>query len=46
VVNQIRRANPQKKVRINTLALMDQRGEPVLKQIANENDGTYRFVKN
>jgi hypothetical protein len=44
VVARIRQANPQKKIRINTLAIMDRQGEPVLKQIASENDGTYRFV--
>ena len=44
VVNQIRKANPNKKIRINTLAIMNRDGEPVLKQIASENDGTYRFV--
>ena len=44
VVARIRKANPQKKIRINTLAIMDRQGEPVLKQIASENDGTYRFV--
>ena len=44
VVGGIRRANPQKKIRINTLAIMDRQGEPVLKKIASENDGTYRFV--
>ena len=44
VVNQIRKANPNKKIRINTLALMDRRGESVLKQIASDSGGTYRFV--
>jgi hypothetical protein len=44
VVGRIRLANPQKKIRINTLAIMDRSGEAVLKKIAAENDGTYRFV--
>ena len=44
VVGRIRLANPKKKIRINTLAIMNRDGEPVLKQIASENDGTYRFV--
>ena len=42
----IRHANSKKSVRINTLAFMDRDGERVLKQIARENDGTYRFVQN
>jgi len=42
----IRHANSKKSVRINTLAFMDRDGERVLKQIAQENDGTYRFVQN
>ena len=42
----IRHANSKKSVRINTLAFMDRGGERVLKQIARENDGTYRFVQN
>jgi uncharacterized protein with von Willebrand factor type A (vWA) domain len=46
VLAQIRSANPKDRVRINTLAIMDRGGERVLKQIARENDGTYRFVQN
>jgi Mg-chelatase subunit ChlD len=42
----IRRGNSKKSVRINTFAFMDRVGERVLKQIAQENDGTYRFVQN
>ena len=42
----IKRANPKKNVRINTLAFDSRGGERVLKQIAEENDGTYRFIKN
>ena len=46
VLAQIRSANPKSIARINTLAIMDRGGEKVLKQIAKENDGTYRFVQN
>ena len=46
VLAQIRSANPKGIARINTLAIMDRGGEKVLKQIAKENDGTYRFVQN
>ena len=46
VLGQIRSANPQAAIRINTVAFKDKSGEAVLKQIAMENDGTYRFVQN
>ena len=46
VLAQIRSANPKSIARINALAIMDRGGEKVLKQIAKENDGTYRFVQN
>ena len=46
VLAQIRTANLRFKVCINTLAIMDRGGEKILKQIAKENDGTYRFVQN
>ena len=46
VLGQIRSANPQSAIRINTVAFKDKSGEAVLKQIAAENDGTYRFVQN
>ena len=46
VLGQIRSANPQSAIRINTVAFKDKSGEAVLKQIATENDGTYRFVQN
>ena len=46
VLAQIRSANPKSTARINALAIMDRGGEKVLKQIAKENDGTYRFVQN
>tara|TARA_B100000959_G_scaffold163235_1_gene171106 strand:- start:48 stop:167 length:120 start_codon:yes stop_codon:yes gene_type:complete len=38
--------NSRVKTRNNTVSLMDCGGEKVLKQIAKENDGTYRFVQN
>jgi len=46
VLAKIRSANPKSIARINTLAIMDRGGEKVLKQIAKENGGTYRFVQN
>ena len=46
LLGQIRSANPQSAIRINTVAFKDKSGEAVLKQIAAENDGTYRFVQN
>ena len=46
VLGQIREANPQAVIRINTVAFKDKSGEAVLKQIAAENDGNYRFVQN
>ena len=42
----IRHANSKKNMRINTLAFMSRGGERILKQIAKENDGKYRFVQN
>ena len=45
VLNRLRRLNPNTKARINTVAIMDPAGENVLKQIAGQHDGTYRFVK-
>ncbi len=39
-----RQLNPDTKVRINTIALTSQDGEAILKQIAKENNGDYRFV--
>lgn len=45
VLNLLRQVNPKAKARINTVAIMDPAGEKVLKQIAGQHDGTYRFVK-
>ena len=45
VLNLLRQVNPNAKARINTVAIMDPAGEKVLKQIAGQHDGTYRFVK-
>lgn len=45
VIQQIRNANRVRAARINTLAFHNPIGEAVLKIIARENDGTYRFVK-
>lgn len=46
VLKQIRTANSNAAIRINTVAFKDKSGEAVLKQIAAENDGSYRFVQN
>ena len=40
----IRRANPDAKVHIHTIAFHDPAGEPILKRIAKENRGEYSFV--
>lgn len=44
VADTIRSFNPGGRVQINTIAFHDRGGEPILKIIANENDGDYRFV--
>jgi len=44
IAGQIRQANPGAQIRIHTLAFHDQSGEQVLKRIAEENNGIYRFV--
>ncbi|HUU43206.1 MAG TPA: hypothetical protein VMX57_05470, partial [Planctomycetota bacterium] len=41
----IRDHNPGKRVRIHTIAFYDNAGEPVLRRIAEQNRGNYRFVK-
>lgn len=46
VLGVIKGLNSGKKVRINTIALVDNSGERVLKRIAAENRGTYVFIKN
>lgn len=40
----IQQLNPDQKTRINTIALISRSGESLLKKIANENRGDYRFV--
>lgn len=40
----INRLNQKRSVAIHTIAFHSQMGEPVLKQIARENNGEYRFV--
>ncbi|MEM7624845.1 MAG: VWA domain-containing protein [Planctomycetota bacterium] len=44
VADTIRRLNPGGRVQINTIAFHDRGGEAILKIIADENDGDYRFV--
>ena len=41
---EIKRWNPRTNVRINTIAFLDPSGEQLLRQIADENRGDYRFV--
>ena len=45
VLNLLRQLNPKAKVRINTVSMMNPSGEKVLKQIARQYGGSYRFVK-
>jgi hypothetical protein len=40
----IRGANPGARIQIHTIAFYDNAGEPVLRRIAEENRGIYRFV--
>jgi len=40
----IQRRNSGGKVRINTVAFVNRAGEPLLRQIAHENRGDFRFV--
>jgi len=40
----IRNNNPRRKVQVNTIAFYSQSGQGVLKRIAFENEGKYRFV--
>ncbi|MEM1109639.1 MAG: VWA domain-containing protein [Planctomycetota bacterium] len=44
VADTIRGLNPRARVQINTIAFHTQAGEAILKIIADENDGDYRFV--
>jgi len=44
VADQIRRANVGKKVTIHTIGFLYKIGEKTLKQIAEQNNGTYKFV--
>jgi len=44
VVTRIRQLNRSVKARINTICFIYTTGEPLLMQIAHENNGTYRFV--
>jgi len=46
VVQLIRSLNRNKAVRVNTMALVDDVGGKILQQIAAENRGAYRFIKN
>lgn len=44
VVQQLRRLNKEHKVRIYTIAFLRRNGEDLLRQIARENGGEFRFV--
>ncbi|HTA30212.1 MAG TPA: hypothetical protein VK731_06990 [Candidatus Cybelea sp.] len=44
VIDNIREANATANARINTIGLYTRDGEQVMRQIANENRGAYRFV--
>ena len=46
VIEEIRKLNKDKKVKINTIAFMDrgEQYEKLLKQIADENGGLFKFV--
>ncbi|MEM9419618.1 MAG: VWA domain-containing protein [Planctomycetota bacterium] len=44
VADTIKRLNPGARVQINTIAFHEKSGEAILKIIADENDGDYRFV--
>ncbi len=44
-VEAIGEANPGRRVKIHTIAFFDDKGEPVLRRIADENGGNYQFVK-
>lgn len=44
LIEELRKRNPQKKVRIFTIAYVSQMGGTLLEQIARENNGEYRFV--
>lgn len=45
VADTVRQLNPNARVQINTIAFQDRGGEAILKIIADENDGDYRFVE-
>ena len=44
ISGQLQRLNPGAKVQINTIAFYNRGGEALLKIIADENDGDYRYV--
>ena len=44
ICDKLKTANPEQKVSINTIAFHDPSGEAVMKRIAKENAGDYRFV--
>jgi hypothetical protein len=44
VVDLVNRLNVGKRVKVNTICLLYKNGEPVLKEIAEQNGGTCRFV--
>jgi len=44
IVGHIERLNRDKQVRIHTICFIYSNGEPMLKEIARDNGGTYKYV--
>ncbi|MCG3178786.1 MAG: hypothetical protein BIFFINMI_01115 [Phycisphaerae bacterium] len=43
-LNTISQLNPKREVKINTIGFRERSGEKLLKEIANQNGGTYKFI--
>jgi len=44
VADLCKRLNPEKKVKVHTICFLYKTGEEILKQIAADSGGTYKFV--
>jgi len=44
IVGLIKRLNPEGKTKVHTIGFIYKTGEPILKEMAAENGGTYRFI--
>ncbi len=44
IADLIVKLNPKKEVMVNTISFIHSKGEPLLRKIAEENEGTYHFV--